>query len=693
MAGSEVSQINLFELYAKITLDTDDYRRSLDQSAKDTTAFSDKLKRGLATAAKVGTAAVGAATTAIGFLGKIGLDYNSQMEQYTTNFSTMLGSQEAAVKKVDELKEFAAKTPFEMSGLANATQTLLSFGIQSEDTMGIMKMLGDVSLGDSQKFDSLALVFGQVSSQGKLMGSDLLQMINAGFNPLQVISEKTGESMASLKERMSAGEITIDDVTQAFKWATEEGGKFYKGMEAGSQTTQGLISTLKDNIQSKLGEAFQVVSDKITELLPKAISFVDSINVDSVVGKVQELIGVFVNLTPVIAGATAAFLAYKAAMSIAALVDAAVKSVKAYQAANQGATAAQALLNTTLMANPFVLVATLVAALGTALVTLYMTNEDFRNKVNSAWSSIKDTISNAVAAISTFFTETIPNAAQKALDWFKSIPEKMKEVGKNLLEGLWNGITDKVQWLKDKVSGVVDTIKGWFTGSDGFDTHSPSKWFRSIGEFMMDGLALGMEDSRGKVMETAADIVSEVKNRFTSLADTLTLRQDVGDLEYQLWERTEGKGATEDEKYAKQLETLTSKQKDQASVVETAAAAYGAIVQQYGDSSRESYEYQKTLFKEMLAYQDLLDKIQEVSEARSRLYQNNAETINFSDSTAAKVSEASINAIKSQDIRQDVTLNAELVAPDGTKFANYYLPSMIKAAAANGTPIAGGQRA
>lgn len=128
-------------------------------------------------------------------------------------------------------------------------------------------------------------------------------------------------------------------------------------------------------------------------------------------------------------------------------------------------------------------------------------------------------------------------------------------------------------------------------------------------------------------------------------------------------------------------------------MVETAAAAYGAIVQQYGDSSRESYEYQKTLFKEMLAYQDLLDKIQEVSEARSRLYQNNAETINFSDSTAAKVSEASINAIKSQDIRQDVTLNAELVAPDGTKFANYYLPSMIKAAAANGTPIAGGQRA
>ena len=260
--------MNLFELLVKIGVD--------DQASGKLKDISNRLGNGLKTAAKIGTAAVGAVSAAVVGLGKIGVAYNSQMENYTTNFTTMLGSVSAATKKVDELKKFAAKTPFEMGDLAAATQTLLSFGIESEKTGDIMKMLGDVSLGNSQKFSSLALVFGQVSSQGKLMGQDLLQMINAGFNPLQVISEKTGESMESLKERMSAGEIGIAEVTQAFQWATSEGGKFYNGMEAGSKTFSGLVSTLKDNATSLIGEVFQPISDNLSsEVLPSAINAIE----------------------------------------------------------------------------------------------------------------------------------------------------------------------------------------------------------------------------------------------------------------------------------------------------------------------------------------------------------------------------------------------------------------------------------
>lgn len=260
--------MNLFELFVKIGVD--------DQASGKLKDLSGSLGNGLRTAAKIGTAAIGAVSAAVVGLGKIGVSYNSQMESYTTNFTTMLGSASAAAKKVDELKKFAAKTPFEMSDLAAATQTLLSFGIDSEKTGDIMKMLGDVSLGNSQKFSSLALVFGQVSSQGKLMGQDLLQMINAGFNPLQVISEKTGESMESLKERMSAGEIGIAEVTQAFQWATSEGGKFYNGMEAGSKTFSGLVSTLKDNATALIGEVFQPISDKLSKsVLPAAINAIE----------------------------------------------------------------------------------------------------------------------------------------------------------------------------------------------------------------------------------------------------------------------------------------------------------------------------------------------------------------------------------------------------------------------------------
>lgn len=461
--------MNVFDLAARITLDTSDYEHQLNESSKNTSQFADKLKSGLNKAAKFGAAAMTAAGTAIIGLGKIGLDYNSQMEQYTTNFTTMLGSQEAAIAKVEELKEFAAKTPFEMSGLASATQTLLSFGIEADDTMGIMKMLGDVSLGDSQKFDSLALVFGQVSSQGKLMGQDLLQMINAGFNPLQVISEHTGESMASLKDRMSEGEITIEDVTQAFQWATEEGGKFYNGMEAGAQTTQGLISTLKDNIQAKLGEAFQSVSDKLHELLPQAIEFVDSINVDAVVETVQNLIDAFVNLAPVIAAATAAIAAYKTAVAFTSLVDAAVKSVKAYQAANEGATVAQALLNTTILANPFALIASLIAAVVVALGTLWVTNEDFRNAVKGIWEDIKnaftgawDAIKGAWDSVKGFFSDIwsgIKDTFSGVRDWFSEKFASAKEAASNA----WSDAKSKFKSHWENIKGAFGDVKGWFS--------------------------------------------------------------------------------------------------------------------------------------------------------------------------------------------------------------------------------------
>ena len=262
--------MNLFELFVKIGVD--------DQASGTISKVTQGLGKGLVTAAKVSTATITAAGAAITTLGGIGLNYNKQMETYTSNFKVMLGDMQKATNKVQELKEFAAKTPFEMSDLANATQTLLAFGVESEKTSGIMQMLGDVSLGNSEKFQSLALVFGQVSSQGKLMGQDLLQMINAGFNPLQVISERTGESVASLKDKMSKGQIGIEEVTQAFKWATEEGGKFFNGMQEGSKTLEGRISTLKDNVVALLGEVFLPISETLTnEIIPSAIGAVDEL--------------------------------------------------------------------------------------------------------------------------------------------------------------------------------------------------------------------------------------------------------------------------------------------------------------------------------------------------------------------------------------------------------------------------------
>ena len=184
--------MNVFDLYAKIALDTGDYEKGLEDASGKTSSFADKLKTGLATAAKVGTAAIGAASTAIVALGKIGLDYNSQMEQYTTNFTTMLGSQEAAVQKVEELKKFAASTPLSMDDLAKGTQTLLAFGVESENSTGILRQLGDIALGDADKMQRLSTAFGKATAAGKLSGDTVQQMIDAGWNPLIQISQAAG---------------------------------------------------------------------------------------------------------------------------------------------------------------------------------------------------------------------------------------------------------------------------------------------------------------------------------------------------------------------------------------------------------------------------------------------------------------------------------------------------------------------
>lgn len=180
-------------------------------------------------------------------------------EYALTNFKTMLGSLDAAKQHVAELKQFAAQTPLTFGDLSQASKTLLAFGADVKTVMPSLKMLGDISLGNAEKFQSLSLAFGKVTSEGKLTGVTLKQMIIAGFNPLQEIAAKTGATMDDLKTQMEKGEISFDLVKAAMKSATSEGGRFHDAMKDASQTGAGLFSTMQDNWNAtvtKFGGAF-----------------------------------------------------------------------------------------------------------------------------------------------------------------------------------------------------------------------------------------------------------------------------------------------------------------------------------------------------------------------------------------------------------------------------------------------------
>jgi phage-related minor tail protein len=171
-----------------------------------------------------------------------------------------------------------------------------------------------------------------------------------------------------------------------------------------------------------------------------------------------------------------------------------------------------------LQANPMMGWVLIVGVIVTALIHLWKTNEDFRNAIINAWNKIVEVITSVVEKIKTFFTETIPDAAKALVEWFEELPGKIKQVGIDLIMGLWNGIKEKLDWLKNKVTGVVDTIKGWFTGSKGFDVHSPSKWGETLGENVSAGIAKGLIDSVAAISQATNRVVSQAQSGLTNMA-------------------------------------------------------------------------------------------------------------------------------------------------------------------------------
>lgn len=209
---------------------------------------------------------------------KSGWEFNSSMEQNLASFKTLLGGSDVEAKKmVDTLTKMAAITPFETTDLTKAASTLMGFGVEANKVQGTLQMLGDASMGNRDRFNSLTLAFAQVQAAGKLTGQDLLQMVNAGMNPLQQMAKDSGKSLGQLKGEMEKGAISAKMVEDAFKGATSEGGLFYKSMEAQSKTFDGQMSTLRDNFKLTFGQIMKPLFDNIsTNILPK---FIDKLTV------------------------------------------------------------------------------------------------------------------------------------------------------------------------------------------------------------------------------------------------------------------------------------------------------------------------------------------------------------------------------------------------------------------------------
>lgn len=311
--------------------------------------------------------------------GKI-ISVRAEFESMETSLKVLLGGNEERLSNImGQIKEYALASPLNTKDMVGAVQMMTSFGIEAEKSIDYLKAIGDISMGDTGKFNSLALAFSQMSSAGKLMGQDLMQMVNAGFNPLEEISRKTGKSIGELKNEMSKGAITSKMVQDAFISATSAGGKFYGMASEGAKTLNGQISMLQESFDNMFNEIGSKGEGVVMSAVQAATSLVEN----------YEQVG------RVIVGLATAFGIYRTAVALATM------TTNGYTIAETLAYTrmlllekATKLLNMTMLANPYVAAA---AALGTLIGAIIATSDGLSN-MERAQRDVNDAVSAAEKA-------------------------------------------------------------------------------------------------------------------------------------------------------------------------------------------------------------------------------------------------------------------------------------------------------
>lgn len=289
------------------------------------------------------------------------INVRGEIQMLESSFEVLLGGKGVS-GFMSELKQFAVDSPLSMNGVANAAQTLLGFGIAAEKVMPTIKQIGDISMGNEDRFKSLSLAFAQMSATGKLMGQDLLQMINAGFNPLMTISEKTGKSIGDLKKEMENGSISSQMVADAFASATAEGGKFYGMTQKQAEGIKGLQAQLEGGLQDAYNKIGQSQDGLIAGGYKLAISLVENYET---VGKVlMALIATYGTYKAAVIAVNFVLKEQAAVNAMVAASNGVFNKSLAYQWVWTGRVQKiQDLLNKTMLSNPYVLVGTILVGL------------------------------------------------------------------------------------------------------------------------------------------------------------------------------------------------------------------------------------------------------------------------------------------------------------------------------------------
>lgn len=463
-----------------------------------------------------------------------------EFQSMQTAIETLVGK-DVAGKLMPQIKELAKISPLTMTDMVGAEKMMLGFNIQAEDTIKYLKALSDLSMGESGKFNSLTLAFSQMSAAGKLMGQDLNQMINAGFNPLQTISEKTGKSIAQLKNEMFKGALSAEMVQQAFLDATSAGGKFYNMSENASKTINGQISMMQDALDNAFNEMGQKSEGVIMSGIQATTSLIQNYET---VGKV--LIGLI-----------ATYGTYRTAVMLSTIAtskhtiaETALTNVRVL------ARRAQVALNAAMLTNPYVLLATAVVGLGAAM-----------------WA-MSDGTSTA-------------ERAQKEYNKTKEEAAKNEETHRQEIDKLLSSARDESLATLTRQKSLEELRKEYPKIFEQYDLEKLKladilKLKQQINEEDSKLSVQGRKDDYSSLKETVSN-----QQRYLQLFDNPDLRKDMSDKDKEIWKMFAGNQSYVQvrEEMQKNAEKLKLLQKD---VLKDNIAAYKANLKNYSKEKLEA---------------------------------------------------------------------------------------------------------
>ena len=496
----------------------DSYNSEIEETGEKTekassglSDFASKLGKGLSTA-------VTAANTAIIGLGTAAINSYSEFEQLAGGAQKIFDDMDFSRIAAD------ANNAYKELGLsANQYLTVINdVGATFAATMGDeagyeaakigLKAISDYASGTGKNVDELSgkftLITRSTASYQSIADqfSGILPATSAGFLEQAQAAGILSDSYTQLTD-VPIAEYQ-EAVSKMLEKGVEELGLANNTVLESKTTISGSLAAMKaaaDNFlvalvddNADVGESFGVLASSVGSFL------------DNVIPKIWDFVGSLGPVGPLLAGITAALGAFHAAVSISKVVGMAVAAFEAYRKANEGATVAQWLLNAAMNANPIILVVTLIAGLVAAIVTLWNTNEDFRNAIISAWEAIKETASSVFTAVASFFTETIPNAFQSMVDWIREGISSFISIGSEILTGIYNGIVGSAQNLYEAAKTIILTLAEKIIGAENLEK------LISLGGELINALSDGIENVVAELVSVGEKVVTSIKSGISS---------------------------------------------------------------------------------------------------------------------------------------------------------------------------------